>query len=279
MNDREELREVFRRSGLTTMPEWIVAGSVSLAVGLAAQHFGLSAGWEGTALMGLPLVWAGGRTLQWASQTWTVTADRRLVIRQGLLFPTRCLIHLCSVGQVTADAPLATRGLNIGHIAFEATDSEGQRRHFRWTWMKRHDRLCEIIEARGELPIGRRTWLQVARETAKQRLRTSLRRLARALRRADLQDYGRFMAFCHHVFRAEQGGQWPPATIPAAEVDRWLAVLQQARVVVSAPNDRGWRVAGGIDGLADIRRRLGPDELQRAIKQSNRFQLRWRWAM
>jgi hypothetical protein len=58
----------------------------------------------------------------------------------------------------------------------------------------------------------------------------------------------------------------------------WMDVLRQVRVVVSASNDRGWRVAGGIDSLDDIRRRLGLHELQRAVKQSARFQLRWRWA-
>jgi hypothetical protein len=278
MDDQTTSREVFRRSGLTTTPEWAVAGGVSLAVGLAAQHFGLQGSWEGPALMGLPLIWAGGRTLQWACHTWIVTADGHLAVRKGFLFRTRHVIHLCSVSQVEVEAPAPIHWLDIGHISFEATDPQGQRRRFHWTWMHGHERLAEIIRAQGRLPIGEPTWWQTAREAAKKRTQAAFRRMARTLSWADLQDYGRFLAFCHHVLRAEQTGRWPPGTIPPTMVERWMVVLRQARVVVSASNERGWRVSGGIDGLDDIRRRLGPHELQRAVQRSARFQLRWRWA-
>ena len=278
MDDRATSREVFRRSWMTIMPEWAVAESVSLAVGLAAQHFGLQGSWEGSALAGLPLIWAGGRTLQWACHTWTVTPDGRLTERQGILFPTRQVIHLCSVSGVAIDAPAPVRWLDIGHISFEATDPQGQRRRFHWSWMHGHERLAEIIRARGQLPIGKPAWWQTAREVAKQGIRAAFRRVNRTLSQADLLDYGRFMAFCHQILRAERTGRWPPVRIPPAMVKHWIAVLQEARVVVSASNERGWRVAGGIDSLDDIRRRLGPRELQRAVQRSARFQLHWRRA-
>jgi hypothetical protein len=145
--------------------------------------------------------------------------------------------------------------------------------------MHGHDRLCEIIRARGRLSIGRPTWWQTTREAAKQRSGATLGRVVRTLSRPDLQDYGRFMAFCHHILRAEQSGRWSPGATPLDTVERWLAVLRQAHVVVSASNERGWRVARDIHGLHDIHRRLGPHELQRAVKQSTRFQLRWHWTI
>jgi len=272
MDDHRTSRERFRRSWLTTTPEWAVAGSVSLAIGLAAQHFGLQGGWEGAALMGLPLIWAGGRTLQWLCHTWTLTADGCLTVRKGVLFPTYQVIHLCSVSQVTADAPSAIRWLDTGHICVEATDHHGLRRHFRWTWMHGHDRLCGIIRARGRLPIDGPTMSQTPRERATQRVGATLRGVVCAPSRADLQDYGRFVAFCHHILRAEESGRWSLGATPPATAERWMAVLRSARVLVDASNKRGWRVAGGIDCLDDICSRLGPDELQRAIQQSTRFQ-------
>jgi hypothetical protein len=86
------------------------------------------------------------------------------------------------------------------------------------------------------------------------------------------------MAFCHHVLRTEQGGQWPPSGFTKKTQHRWLALLRQVRVVVSASNARGWRLAGGIDRLEDIQRRLGPHELQRAVKRPARFRVHRRWA-
>jgi hypothetical protein len=249
-----------------------------LATGLAARHFGLLGGWEGFAFIGLPLIWATGRTLQWTRNTWTVTRDGCLTVRQGILFRTRQVFHLCSVSQVAVDAPAPLRWLDIGHIFFEAINPQGQRRRFRWTWMHSYERLAEILQARGRVRIGEPAWWQTAREAANQEIQASFRRAVRILSRADLQDYGRFMAFCHHVLRADLTGQWPPVRVPPAMVKRWMVVLQEARVVVSASNERGWRVSGGINGLDDIRRRLGPHELQRAVQRSARFQLNWRWA-
>jgi hypothetical protein len=266
MDSQRTAREVFRCTWLTTMPEWVLAGGASLAVGLAAQLYGLQWGWDGLLLMGLPLAWAGGRTLQWACQTWIVSADGRLTIRKGILFAHRQTIRLASASEVEADALPGFRWLDIGQIAFEAEDGHGPRRTFRGTWMQSYDRLCEIVRARGHLVIGRQPWWQRLGDAAGQRMGVLLRRLARTVRRSELQDYGRFMAFCHHVLRAEQGGRWPPPGTSAALVECWIAVLQQVRVVVSAPDERGWRVAPGIAGLDDIRRRLGPPELQRAVE-------------
>lgn len=278
MDDQGTRKEVFRRSWLTTLPEWTLAGTISLAIGLAAQHFGLQAGWEGATLMGLPILWAGGRTLQWACRTWTVTPDRRLTARQGVLLRTRQVIHLASVSQVRVDDPAPGGWLGAGHVSFEATDPLGRRRPFRWTWIRHHERLGEILQARGQAAVGRSARWQVAAGTAGRWLAGAARWAAARLRRVDLHDYGRFMAFCHHVLRAERGGQWPPRGMPRRAVRRWLAVLRRVRVVVRASNERGWRLAGGIESLEDIRRRLGPGELQRAVRWPARFGLQRRWA-
>ena len=126
------------------------------------------------------------------------------------------------------------------------------------------------IRARGRLPTGRLSWWLIASDAVTRRVRDAYRGIVRAPGAAELQDYGRFMAFCHRVLRAEQGGRWPPPRISPATVERWLAVLQQVRVVASASNERGWRVVPGIEGLDDIRRRLGPPDLQRAVRRSVR---------
>ena len=75
--------EVFRRSWLTAMPEWVVAGGVSVAAGLAAHHFGLQDTWEVLAVIGLPIIWAGGRTMQWLCCTWTVKAGGIVTLSPG----------------------------------------------------------------------------------------------------------------------------------------------------------------------------------------------------
>jgi hypothetical protein len=56
-----------------------------------------------------------------------------------------------------------------------------------------------------------------------------------------------------------------------------MAVLRQAYVVVDAPNGRGWHVAGAIRSLDDIRRRIGEEELQRAVQRPADLGMRQRW--
>lgn len=154
MESQKESQEVFRRSWWTVLPEWVGAGAVTLAVGLAAWHLGMEGSWEGITLMGLPLLWASGRTVQWFCHTWTITADRRLVMSRGVFLWRQRVIHLHSVSQVAAHATAAGRWLDAGHITFEMVSQQGRRHRFHWTWVHNHHRLYEILLARGQWPIG-----------------------------------------------------------------------------------------------------------------------------
>lgn len=268
--DRAAPREVFRRSWLTTAPDWAVGSAVSLAVGLAALHLGTEPTWEAAALVALPLIWAAWRNLQWACQTCTVRTDGRLVESRGVLFPIRQVIDLSTVTQVTTRVPGAASWLNVGHIAFYANGENSQRSHFRWTWMAGHRRLCEIMHAGGQLPVGRPAGREIARQQAQPRLQATISTPVRAPVPPQLQDYGRFMAFCHRVLRAGRGGQWPPAGMPPEAVEACIAVLRQRHVVVDSADERGWCVARDVAGLEDVHRRLGPVAWRRLVRQPAR---------
>jgi hypothetical protein len=274
--------EVFRRSWLTVVPEWIVAGAVARLIILAAGHFGFQSRAEADVLAALPLVWAAGRTLQWAHRRWVVTADRQLVLLQGVLVRTRQVIYLHAVDQVQVEVTWLGGRLDTGHIAFQVTDRRGQRHPMRWTWVGACARLCEILRAQGRLPVGRPTrWRQAWHVAAKrsQAMGTGLalawvlgqEALARLQGRWFAEDYGRFLAFCHHLLRTRGGERrWPPSGTPAAVERCWMAVLRQARVVVDAPEGRGWRVAGAIRRVEDVRQRIGEEELRRGVQRSAR---------
>jgi hypothetical protein len=276
MESQNLSQETFRRSWLTVVPELLLAGSVSLSLGLAAQRLGMELGEEATILISLPLVWAAGRTLQWAARTWTATSDGRLIVREGVLRRTRRVIHLCSARQVRP-RPLPVVGRwGVGHVAFEATDPQGQLRPFHWPWMADQPRLCQILQARGQIEIGRPSpWagLRARGVDLARRLAAGLARGAAQVRqlasspatRRPASDYGRFLAFCHHLLRSRAGGRWPPCGLSEPVVGCWMAVLRRARVVVDAPNGRGWRLAGTIHTVADIQRRIGQEELRRAV--------------
>jgi hypothetical protein len=271
-------REVFRRSWLILAPEWSLAGCVSLAVALAAQDFGLQGGWEVPGLAMLPIAWAAGRTLLWACRTWTATADGRLIVQEGILHRTRQVIHLCSARQAEPEAPFMIRWLGIGHITFQATNPQGQLQRFRWTWLGGHPRLCEIIQARGQLPVGRPSWWRLVGSTVERPVHAvgiwlaqgralSGEIVTRLQGRWFVNDYGRFLAFCHHLLRSTGRGRWHPSWVPSPVARRWMEVLRQAHIVVDAPNGRGWRVAGAIRSLDDICRRIGEGELRRAVQR------------
>jgi hypothetical protein len=279
MEGQSTPREVFRRSWLTLASEWSLAGGVSLAVGLAAHYFSFQGGWERLGLMALPMIWAVSRTIQGACQTWTATGDGHLIVRKGFLLRTCQDIRLASVRQVKVETPPLVGWLNIGHISFLATDSRGQVQSLRWTWLERHHRLYEIIQTQGQLPVGRPSQWQPVFNTGrrpKQAMEMWLTRgwvlieegIARLRGQWFVDDYGRFMAFCHHLLRSKTNGQWPPPRVPSAVVNRWMAVLWQAHIVVDASNGRGWRVDSAIRNLEDVRRRISEKELQHAVKQS-----------
>jgi hypothetical protein len=270
--------EVFRRSCLTLAAEWSLALVVSLTVVWSYHWFGLQGEWEGLSLAILPIAWAACRTLQWACRTWTATADGRLIVQQGVLLRTRQVIHLCSARDVEAEALRLVRWLVIGHITFQATDPQGRLRPFRWTWLGRHSRLCEIIQARGQLPVGRSSWWQLVGRVVKRLAHAvgiwlthgwalSTEIVARLRGRWFVDDYGRFLAFCHHLLRNTGRERWAPSWVPSAVARRWMTVLHQAHIVVDVPNDGRWRVAGTIHSIEDVCRRIGEEELQRAIQR------------
>jgi hypothetical protein len=194
---------------------------------------------------------------RWAARTWTVTADGRLLIRQGILAPRCREIELASVRQPRAQAAPLVGWLGIGHLAFQVTGRQGNLSLVRCRWLVRCDRLQDLLVGRGQLPVD---W------SPRRPGRGVVRWLARRLAARQLRDHAQFMSFCHHLLHVdERGDRWPPPGVPAVALREWMAVLHRARVVVVAANDRGWRLGGGIRDLEDIRRRIGPAELARAV--------------
>ena len=275
-------RERFRRSWLILSPEWGLAGGITLAVFVAAVHFRVRAGWEVLTVTALPIVWAGARTLQWACHTWTASADGRLIVKEGVLVRNGQVLQLSSVEDLVTEAPPPVRALGAGTIGFCAYDWDGQPHSLRWTWVGNYPRLREILEARGQLPVGRPPrWQTIGRAAGKLvgGLGTWLRVgwdlceecVARLRGRWFVDDYGRFMAFAHHVLRSERSGRWPPPRVPSPVVKCWMEVLRQADVVIAAPNGRGWRVAEAVQSLEDIGHRLSEDDLRRAVQPRTEF--------
>lgn len=288
MEEQTVLREVFRRSWLTLIPEWSLAVSVALAVTWAAHRFGLQAGEEWLYSAMLPIIWTMGRTFLWVYSTWTVTADGRLIVQQGPLPGHRQEIALGAVRRFEPTAPARVRWLNVGHITFWAGDSQGRIYPFHWTWLERHSRLCELIRARGQLPVGRPTWRQLVGRALRrliQRLSLWLMQghilseeiLARLAGRWCVEDYGRFMAFCQWLLRSAHRRRDYPPWVSRAVIRRWMAVLRQARIVVDS-HDGGWRMAMNLHTLEDIRRRIGPDQFLRAVRRPVGPELCWLWA-
>ena len=92
--------------------------------------------------------------------------------------------------------------------------------------------------------------------------------VARVQGRWFVDDYAKFMDFCHYVLHSRNVEQhWPPTGMPSAVARRWLYVLILARVVIEVPNDRGWEVVGSIRSVRDVSHRIGEDELRRAVRK------------
>ena len=271
--------KVFRRSWLILAPEIGLALAVSSTVLWCYHRAGLRREWAGLGLAVLPIGWVATRTIRWVFSTWTATADGRLIVKEGVLFRTCQVIHLCSARHVQAEAPLVARWLGVGHLVFRATNQQGQLQLFRWTWLGGYRRLGDIVRARGQLPLGRRSRWRPVRIAIKNLVRTAGawlvqgltlggEMMARLRGRWFVDDYGRFLAFCSHLLRTATGRDWAaPSWVPSAVVRRWMTLLRQARVVVDMPNGGGWRIAGAIHSLDDIRRRIGEEELQRALQR------------
>jgi hypothetical protein len=181
------MREVVGRPFLTLVPEWILAGIVSVSVGLAAHRFDQIDTWEWRVLAGIPQLWAAGKTLLWVSR------------------------------------------------AGWRSQEEGQARPVR----------LDLTRVR-----------YVGEEV-----------VARAQGRWFVDDYARFMDFCHHVLHSRSVQQpWLPAGTPPVVARRWLYVLILARVVIEVPEDGGWEVVGSIRSVRDVSHRIGEDELRRAVR-------------
>lgn len=267
-------REIFRRSALTLAPHWGLAAGLALIVLWAAHHFDLLPDWEGLLLAVPALAWAAGQTLQWAATTWTATDDGHLIVRKGILFRSQEAIPLRLVRQAHVRSSLPGPWPDVGHLSLEVAAPHGLPRSFRWAWLGRADRLAQILRARGRLPVGQ--------PSRRQRAAGALWALGQAVwaRRPwsgtrggqqpapDLSDeYQRFLAFCHFLLSGQQEIAWPPAGVPLGALRRWLSVLRQARIVVDAPGEPGWRLARTIRSLDDVRRRVGEEELWRAMQR------------
>jgi len=247
---------------------------VSLALYRTVYSLGLSFCGERLLFVLLPLAWAGLRTLSWACQTWTVTANRRLIVQKGILVPTRQVIHLVSVHQIADSEPLPLCWLGIGHIRFQATDPQGQSSLFHYTWLAHFSRFRALLASRGGLPVGR---------PPRPRWRRSVSRLLRAVRlwiqncpwmdelvtrmcgKWCVADYERFQSFCHHLLRHVSETEPYPAWTPVSVARCWMVVLRQCHIVIEGPRGTSWRIAPQIHSLRDVCRRIGPEQLQRAV--------------
>lgn len=267
-------REVFRRSRLTLAPCWGLAASLALTVLWAASHFDLRLAWDVLLPAVLPLAWAACRTAKWAARTWTATADGRMIVRAGVLFRSQEEIPLQATVRAHVQPCLPGRWLDVGHLSLELAGPGGQPLAVRWHWLSRANRLAEILSARGQVPLGRRSrW---------HRLGAQVQALCRAHRPRQAQrgaggseegsspsgeEYQRFLGFCRLLLEGKGATPWPPAGVSRAAAQRWMVVLRQARIVVDAPADGGWRLAASVQRLDDVRRRIGEKELRRALQR------------
>ncbi len=270
-----DTQETFRRSLLTLAPCWGLAAGLAVTVRWAADHFGLLLAWEGLLPAALPLVWAAGRTLQWASGTWTATADGQLVVRSGVLFRSREAIPLRATLQAHVQPCLPSRWLDVGHLSLQAAGPLGQPRTFRWNWLARPGRLAAILRAQGQLPLGQPSpWQRAARpvRTLGGVLKTRRRPLGGAEQAvpgqpASGEEYQHFLTFCCLLLEGEGATSPLILGVPEAKARQWMQVLRQARIVLDAPGGEGWRLAGDIHSLDAVRRRIGEEELGRALQR------------
>ena len=267
-------REVFRRSALTLVSYWGPAAGLALTVLWAANYFGLRPAWDGLLLAALPLAWATARTAQWAAGTWTATADGTLIVQAGVLFRSREEIPLRAVRQAYVQPVLPGRRLDVGHLTLDLAVAPGRPSSLRWTWLARPARLAEILHGRGQVALGHASCWQ--------------RTVGRGLAQAEAarawwvqkngghgsqspapsgEEYQRFLGFCRRLLDGEGAASRPPDGVTLAAIPRWMAVLRQARIVVDAPSGPGWRLAGAIRSLDDVRRRIGEEEFRRAMRR------------
>jgi hypothetical protein len=268
METRDKSQEVFRRTWLVLIPDVFLALGVLVGIILLHRRLGLRGGWGGVGVIAvIHILWMIHRITQWSTCTWVAISDGRLIIRDGLLSSGQQVLHFCSARHLELDSPFPFHLLSVGHVAFRATDPNGQLRSFHWKWMGEYRRLGEIIEAQGQLSIGRPSRWQLVRRKAVQEWEALKKTSACWRRRRNVDDYGRFMAFCHHLLRGTTPTLPTLHGVPASVSRRWMAVLRQARVVVDAPGGKGWQLAGTVRSLEDIRRRIGESQLRRAVQR------------
>jgi hypothetical protein len=268
--------KVFRRSILTLLPEWSLAGGIALALYRAADELHVPIAKGKWALILLPLFWAAGRTLLWAAQTWTFTGEGLLIVHKSGISPQRQVIHLVSARDPYFHPTPLVGWLGVGRVGFRATDLEGRLAAFEWAWLARCPRFHEILRARGDLSLvqappspWRETLLGLWTALRAQWERWSQKTTRAAQPRGPwrLDDYGRFLAFCRHLLSHPDEPLTRPGWVPAAVAHRWIDVLASCRIVVPDQED-GWRLARSIHDLHDIHNRVGSTELARAVQRA-----------
>ncbi len=78
------VRQLARQPIVALVPEWILAGIVSVTIGLAAHHFDQIETWEWLMLAGIPQLWAAGKTLFWIRRAWRSSQGQGLVRPVGM---------------------------------------------------------------------------------------------------------------------------------------------------------------------------------------------------
>jgi hypothetical protein len=189
MEGKKPASEAYRGLWLTVLPEWILACGVSLAVSLAAFHFGATDGRLWLVLAVVPLVWAGGRTAQ-------------------------SVVHLRRRAQRQPGAH--GRGKGNGWALHGRPVEKAADRQSRWS----------------------------------------------------AEDYDQFMQFAQVLLREWEGqGCGSVPTVPPTVGRAWLEVLKQARIVIDVPEGKRWHVSRSIRTLEDVGRRVGEEELRRAVRR------------
>ncbi len=266
--------EVFRRSALTLVPDWTSAVCLTLTVMWAAARFGLPLDCVTTLVAVLPLAWAACRTLQWATATWTATPEGVLIIQAGILSRHRQVIPLSAMRQAHAQSALTNPWMEVGHLAAELLDHQGEVRLLEWTWLARADRLQQIIlshrkRVRGAAPRPQHTRAGLSNPAQATIAWQSPTITGPGEQPGDAfgEEYQHFLDFCQQVLAVEREACWPPAELPLAKSRRWMSVLRQARIILNTSNGRGWRVADTIHCLDDVAHRVGQRELEQAMQR------------
>ncbi len=263
---------VFRRHWVTVLVPAVV-GTLSLGGLLALTITGITRQMPWLVLIPTMcgLIWATGPLVSWGIHRVVVTADGRLIRREGVIARQTCVpLRLTALRTHTN---VIGRMLNYGTLEIDGDPPHVLEYLVPFNELQRMlaaendgplssgpvsgwpgDYLAQAVDTRGAGPSsGIRTFES---GPGKRPLRTGPQ--------VDRGRYRRFMSFCESLMGLPGLGQSGQRDFPMDLTDeqlRFLAVLLRSGLL-----RRGtWRWAPRIRNLDDVRRRIGPLELDRAL--------------